>query len=343
MSDYEEGEMLINRLLVLFQLIAVPLYFAFFSYIWRSEIKRFFATDTILIRNLPNWVVWFEVYLAIPIFFSLPWVTITLIRATRIADAYTLMGRALGRVRIDQKLFYGINAGFTLVFIILPFASPMITVIGVFVAVFLLFDKIKVAKISFFIWFIPALILSFIPGLIAIAFYSNYAVLWETIFETWRTRIDTIFGVGLALAIAITMGNFLAFLLEKGVRDNRSDINPYRIVYLLKFILFMIFLGIFLFEDSVIINTLNIIAGVIAALEFILRRITKLPSESGGANLMVFAFIAINFLTNQLRSGSTEAVFKAFLIVLSSLIFFLLFFISYRYAEDEELLSGSRS
>ena len=124
---------MINRLIVLLQIILIPIYFVLFNWLWLDEIKEFFEQDNFIINLLPDWLIWFEIYLAIPIFFSLPWVLFSLIRATKVADTYTLMGRALGKVRIDQKLFYGINASFTLIFIILPFTSPLITIIGVII------------------------------------------------------------------------------------------------------------------------------------------------------------------------------------------------------------------
>jgi len=341
MSDVSSNEMMINRLLVLFQLIAVPLYFVYFNYIWHDDIEAFFETDNFVLNALPDWLVWFEINLAIPVFFSLPWVIITLIRATRIADAYSLMGRALGRVRIDQKLFYGINAAFVLIFLILPFGSPMITIIAVFVATYLFFDKIKIGKISVFIWLIPAMILSLIPGLIAIAFYSNFSVLFDNVFDIWKDSIDTIFGAGLCLAIAITIGNFISFILEKGIRDNRSQLDPKRLISLIKIFLFSIFLMIFFFESIGIINFFNIVAGVLAGLEFVLRKLAKLPAEGGGANLMVFAFIVINFVINALQGSIPEAVFKGILILLSSFIFFALFLVSYKYAEDPDLIVSS--
>ncbi|MHA2248742.1 MAG: hypothetical protein ACXAD7_00200 [Candidatus Kariarchaeaceae archaeon] len=339
MSNQPLEGMMLNRLLVLIQIVAIPTYFTFFSILWNEEITEFFEHEW-LEKILPNWLIWFEINLAIPIFFSLPWVIITIMRATKIANSYTLMGRALGKVRIDQKLFYGLNAAFTMIFLVLPFASPILTVLGVFIAFRILTRKAIIGRISKLFWFIPALIISIIPGLIVIAFYSNYRDLFDKIFEIWQDYIDDIFYMGLCLALAISIGNFFYFLHERRKKFSRTTLDPYRLIYLLKFVFFGFLLYLYLDEsiDGVsTINLINIFAAVLAAIEFILRRINDIHSESSGANLMVYAFIFINFITNQVKRYISIEVFRALLIVVSGLIFFILFALSYRYAEDEEL------
>ncbi len=333
------GELMINRFLVLIQIILIPIYFSFFNWLWRDEIKDFFEQDNFIINALPEWLIWFERYLAIPVFFSLPWVLFSIIRATKIADTYTLMGRALGKVRIDQKLFYGINASFTLVFFILPFVSPLITIIGVFVIFRIIFRKMLIGRLSVLIWFIPALIISIIPGLIAYVFYSNFEVLFDRFFDIWRDSIDDQFYVGLCLAIGITIGNFLTFLSERNARATGNKLDPYRLIYLIKFILFGVMLFVYFLVSVDLLNIINIFVGIMAFSEFVFRRVSKLPSDSSGANFMVFAFIIINFVANQLRSSIGTDIFRGIMITISGFVFFALFMMSYKYSEDEELVS----
>ncbi|MHA2089632.1 MAG: hypothetical protein ACW98K_02135 [Candidatus Kariarchaeaceae archaeon] len=334
-------DLMVNRLLVLLQIIAIPLYFTFFSILWHDELKDFFE-DKWLQKTLPDWLIWFEINLAIPIFFSLPWVLISLLRATKIADAYTLMGRALGKVRIDQKLFYGLNAAFTLIFLLLPVGGPLITVIGVFILFRIGTRKVVIGRISKLFWLIPALIISIIPGLIAIAFYANYSELLDRIFDIWQDYIDRIFYIGLCLAVAISIGNFLYFLYERRKKFVRMELDPYRLIYVLKLVFFGFFLFVYFELESdqsnpKIINGINLAAGILVAIEFILRRVNDIPSDSSGANLMVFAFIFINLGTRFIKEYIPIDTFRAFLIILSGSIFFVLFLLSYRYAEDKEL------
>lgn len=330
-------ELMINRLLVLVQIILIPVYFLYFNIIWRDDIQEFFDQDNFLLNRMPEWLIWFEVNLAIPVFFSLPWVLFSIIRATKIADTYSLMGRALGKVRIDQKLFYGINASFLLIFFIFPFASPIITILGVFIIFRIVSHKLKFGKLSKLLWFIPALIVNIIPGLIAYVFYSNYTVLFDNVFDIWGDSIETQFYVGLCLAIGITLGNFLSFLVERNARATRSKLNPFRLILAIKLILFGIMLFILFFISTDLLNIINFIAGMIAFSEFIFRRMSKLPSDSSGANFMVFAFIGINFMANRLRGSIGADIFRGIMVGISGLVFFILFLISYKYADDEEL------
>ena len=98
----------------------------------------------------------------------------------------------------------------------------------------------------------------------------------------------------------------------------------------------MLFILFFVSVD--LLNIINFIAGIVAFAEFILRRLSKLPSDSSGANFMVFAFIIINFLANRLRGSIGPDIFRGIMIVISGLVFFALFLISYKYSDDKELI-----
>jgi len=345
MSD--QGELMLNRLIVLLQVVAIPIYFIFFSVRFRDQ--RFAFFDTLLSRAewlrpvLPEWMVLFLVNAGIPIFFSLPWVLGTVLRATKIANAYTLMGRALGKVRIDQKIFYGLNAAFTLVFFIFPFASPIITIIGIFVVMkILLVDKLKVGKVSKLIWIIPSLLLSFYPGLIVVAFYINYSTLLQTIIDGWNSTVAIIFGIGLCLAIAITLGNFFLFLFEGRAKYSNVPVNE-------GFILFLkgIFLGILLLlyfpgEGVDFVNIVNYIAVAFAFFEMIMRKRHNLNSDqsAGRGIIMVLVFSLVNMLINYLDTLPNfhdTGIIQTIVVAISGLIFFGLFAASYKYADDEEL------
>jgi hypothetical protein len=340
MANRFEG-LMINRLLVLVQIVLIPVYFVFFQLRWQEEISGFFEDFSIpyLLDALPHWFIWFETNLAIPLFFSFPWVVFSILRATRIADAYELMGRALGKVRIDQKLFYGINAAFTLVFLIFPFFSPIITIIGIFWAVRVILRKLWIGKIGI-VWFVPAVILAIVPGMIAIAFYSNYVVLFEEIIlATWVDAIPVLFGWGLSLAIAISIGNFMLFLFEGSVKYGGYKEIPYGFILVVKTFIFFA-LALIYPQIPDIVNFINYIAVALGFFEIVMRRVRDLPAEGEWKSgiVMVIAFSLVNILINFIRHSSTFIdVIQTIVIVVSGLIFFALFAISYFYADDEEL------
>ena len=326
---------MLNRLLVLAQLFLIPLYFVLFSIRWREDIQLFFnniiANSSIMAKLLPDWLIWFEVYLGIPIFFSLPWIVFTIMRATRIADSYDLMGRALGKVRIDQKLFYGLNAAFTLIFLIFPFLSPIITIFGIFWSVRVIMRKLVVGRISRLSWFVPALIMAVVPGLIAYAFYSNYVILFQQIFYFWQQAIPRLFGIGLSLAIAIALGNFLLFLFDGRKQYGTGEEIPIGGIMVFKIFLFAMLLTIYLtsVDGSIpsVINYINYFAAVAGAFELIVRKLRKMPGE---------AFSIINIVINFLKEFTNLTKWiQAIVIMISATIFFLLFYLSYSYAPQE--------
>ena len=199
--------------------------------------------------------------------------------------------------------------------------------------------KMLFGKLSKLLWLIPALIINIIPGLIAYVFYSNFKVLFDQFFDIWRDSIEDQFYVGLSLAIGITIGNFLTFLHERNTRGTRSNLSPYRLIYLIKFTIFMVMLFIYFLVDVELLNIINVIAGIIAFSEFVFRRMAKLPSDSSGANFMVFAFIVINFIANRLKNSISTDIFRGIMITISGFIFFILFLLSYKYSQDEELIA----
>ncbi len=330
--------LLINRLLVLFQIIFIPTYFIIYTILWNELLIKNLESFLNLIPffHLNHLYIQLTVILGIPIFFALPGVIFSILRANKLANTYELMGRALGKVRIDQKLFYGVNALFVLIFIILPFGSPLITILVIFLVIRIMSHKMKIGKFSWLIWFIPALALSIIPILIAGAFYVHYLDYWNIVFQIWLNNIDLLFGFGLSLAIAIVIGDFILFLMIGSYEyGNRSNIN-YGFIYLLKLGLFLLLLLIYLQDSKSIIFTIaNGLALVLGILEFILSRVKKVSrgSSSGVGFIMIPVFTIVNFVSQSLA-------IKGAVIVIAAVVFFTLFIISYTSAEDEELFSN---
>ncbi len=343
MSD--SNELMLNRLLVIVQIILIPVYFIYFAVNWHDKLLLFFDN---LLENanwlspvLPHWMVVFLANYGIPIFFSLPWVLASILRATRIADAYTLMGRALGKVRIDQKLFYGLNAAFTLVFFVLPFGSPIITIIGIFVVMRMVMRKLLIGKFSKLSWIIPSLIISFYPSLIVIAFYINYIELMQVIMITWTSNIGAIFGIGLCLAISISLGNFFLFLFEGRSKFGSGEEVNEGLVLLLKAIFFSVFLMLYFSDGEQVVNIVNYIAVALAFFEMIVRRMKDMDSDSNTTKgiVMVIIFSIVNMMLKYLETIPNAKEFvQSLVIIVSGLIFFVLFILSYRYATDPELL-----
>ncbi|MHA1953406.1 MAG: hypothetical protein ACW96U_05630, partial [Candidatus Heimdallarchaeaceae archaeon] len=195
--------LMINRLIVLLQIIVFPAYFYLWAWLGpypKSLAGFFFWRES---TTSPFGVTGDMVILQIiaPLIFALPFTLASLVRATRIANSYELMWRALGKVRIDTKIFYFVNAIFCLFFFILPFGSPIIAVFGAFFAVKLILYAFGVKKnVPTLLIVIPGLFLAAVPLMVTIAFYSEFTLVIQPIWETWVQFSPVFYGVVLCLA-----------------------------------------------------------------------------------------------------------------------------------------------
>jgi len=334
---------MINRLIVLLQVFIFPAYFYLWAWLgpypnslagfffWReSAVSPFGVTGDMVILKI-----------VAPLIFALPFTLASLVRATRIANSYELMWRALGKVRIDTKIFYFVNAIFCLFFFILPFGSPIIAVFGAFFAVKLLLYAFGVKKnVPALLIVIPGLFLAAIPLMVTIAFYSEFTTVIKPIWETWVQFSPIFYGVVLCLACAITIGNFIVLLREGASQVSYTKEVTDRVGLLVRIVLFGSILALFATVDQwnsagTAMFIVNIVAVVLSGIEALIRWRKNLSKESGGGGrLMVLIFIAVNFVVRYV--AKPEAAITA-IVALSACVFFVLFILAYRYAEDETL------
>jgi len=333
--------LLINRLIVLLQIFVFPTYFYLWAWLgpypenlnkffWWANESPFGTTGDMIILKVVG-----------PLIFALPFTLALIVRANRIANSYDLMWRALGKVRIDTKIFYMVNAVFCLFFFILPFGSPIIAVFGAFFAVKLILYAFGVKKnIPAILIVIPGLIFAAIPLIITIAFYSEYQLVIQPIWEKWVEFSPIFYGVVLCLACAMSIGNFFMFLREGAAQVSYTKTVNERVGIFLKTVLFAGFLLLYLFVDNMdssgtAMFVINIVAVSLGTLEAIIRwRKQFSKDDGGGGRLMVVVFVAVNFIARYLAKPETAITI---VVALSASIFLLLFFLAYRYAEDETL------
>ena len=329
--------LMINRLIVLIQIFVFPLYF--YLLFWIGPMKSltldpFFFWGTNPFSDTTEMVL---LRIVSPLIFALPLTLFSIIRATRIADAYTLMWRSLGRVRIDTRIFYFVNALFCLFFFILPFGSPIISVIGAFLAIKLLFVAFGYkGHIPAIFIVIPGLFLAALPTMVTIAFFGSYQSVLVPIMNQWNTLLPYIYGGLLCLADAMAIGNFV--LLMKEGASQVSYIKPYseRGSFFLKLLLFsgiFTLYGVFGWNASHIsLFVINIIAVILSSLEVLIRWRKGLSRDEGGGGLLLIPiFIAVNFISSYWHLA------LSIVIGIAGLLFFALFIFAYMSATDETL------
>ncbi len=334
------SELRIERLVVLLLILFIPGYFIYFTWKWEADISKtldiiFFYFQFINI-HISEPVKWAIIWIGIPLFFSAPWEFFLIFRATRVANALLLVGRALGRVRIDQKIFYGLNAMFVFTFFVLPIASPFIAVLGALAIPYYIFKKIPfLGIIRWILNLFVFVIIILVPFSLSAAFYLSYVKLLTYVWSQWTVRVNLLYGIGLCLADSVAIGNFWLMIKEGAAQVNPNERVPYEQVLLLKIVAFVIFLLIFLNSPgyhSTFINAVTILATILSTTEMVIRFGKGLgkKGESKMGYAMIPVFTVVNFL-NRYQNLRTVVI------VLAALLFFGLFAISYHYAEDPEL------
>ena len=333
--------LMINRLIVLLQIFIFPAYF----YVWMNiepmksvTLDGFFFWGTNPLSGTPEAVILRGIA---PLIFALPFSLVSLVKATRVASSYELMWRALGKVRIDTKIFYMVNAIFCLFFLILPFGAPLISVFGAFFAVKLILYAFGVKKnVPTILVVIPGLFLAAIPLMITISFFAEYSQVFVPIWSLWTSYAPIFYGVVLCLACAIAIGNFLMLLREGASQVSYKKEFADRIGLVIKLFLFGGILALFAFVDKWSLNGLslfiiNIIAVALSVFETFVRWRKQMMKETGsGGRIMVILFIAVNFFVKYM---ARPEIAITIIVALSACMFFALFIVAYKYATDETL------
>ncbi|MHA1552471.1 MAG: hypothetical protein ACTSUP_04115 [Candidatus Heimdallarchaeaceae archaeon] len=332
--------MMVNRLIVLLQIFIFPTFFYLWAFLGPMKDMSldsfiFWSDSNYFSSGSGDFVI---LKIIAPLIFALPFTLASIVKRDRIANSYELMWRAIGKVRIDTKLFYMVNAIFCLFFFILPFGSPIIAVFGAFFAVKLLLYAFGVKKnVPAILIVIPGLLLAAIPLMVAIAFYVDYSVIIGPIWEFWVVYSGYFYGIVLCLACAMAITNFFLLLREGASQVSYTKPAESRIGLVIKSLLLGGFLLILIFvaewkSAHLSMFIINGIAVGLSLIEVLIRWRKKMSRDSGGGGmLMVPVFIAVNFVASYWDGMITLVV------ALSACIFFILFVLAYRYAEDETL------
>ena len=331
MNTMKSSELMINRLIVLLQIFLIPIYFIFSgTYLYEAlydNIAEMFGSQLTFNENTK--VLLLGVIL--PALYAFPWVLGSYIYRNRLADSYELMGRALGRVRIDQRLFYGLNALYVLTFFLFPVLSPAFSALFMFFIVKILISKKTNRDPPQFLWIISGFFLALIPTVFAFAFYMEYFDLIDSLMGIWSSNVDMMYGIGLCLADAVALGNFYLLIQEGASQVDRRKI-PYRQVLIIKYILFGIFPLVYFYSPNDPMYYVNILAACLSGFEAIVRLFKKMgKGDSKAGFLMLPLFTLINFFQN--------SSLKGMVIFMAAGLFFGLFIFAFFSAKDESLFN----
>ncbi len=329
----------VNRLLVLLQTILIPLYFLIIVWAGWVEIDLGNVLERDPLTGHTN-IEFLLMSIMMPLFFSLPWVLPTLLNANRVADSYELMGRALGKVRADMKLFYGLNAAFLMVFFILPFVSPALSILGTVVFVSIWIHRKTGGHMPKGLLVLLGFLLALFPAIGAISFYMDYSDLWDQFSTWWADLLPILYYMAICVANGIVFGDSLFLIKNKNMTDSSlrrefaaNNDQPIKLMFL--FGLLFIFAATFDggAEKSLPIDIINMVAIGFSAIVGYVKWRRRLSEGGAGGMFIMFVFMIVNLIRGWFDGAMTVVI------VLSGVIFISLFVLAYLAADDERYIS----
>ena len=336
MSDLQ-----ISRLLVLIQIICVPLYFLTISlfgfividldYLPRNPVENLPALEFLLTRII------------FPLFFSLPWILPAIIDPNRMADTYALMGKAITAIRVDHIFFYGINAAFVLLTFIFPFFSPALSIVGAVLFMTVFVRKKTNNTIPAGLLLLIGIVLAIIPIFAAISFYVNAVEIWSVLSDYWVNLLPIIYLIALCTANAIIFGDGVFLLVNrkqtqqtiKRMYQKKNDL-PLKSILLVAFLIILLFSYDTDTKNSIILYFTNILAIILSIIITWYKWRFKISyGENRSSTFIVLIFLIAN--TIRFWIGGTLVV----VVVLASILFFGLFFFSYKVAGEDHNRLGT--
>lgn len=338
-----EEYIMVNRLIVVIQIIAIPIYFLLLT--------NFLPYLTIpVINDYASWVNLLLIRLIVPLVLSLPLIVATYIRKYQIADAYDQMGNRIWRLPTGIKAFYGLNF-FLIVIFGLPLIAPLLGLLGGYYLGLVLFgrstdpDKPDISRPV-----IRASLLLYLPFafFIAVIFYLQVWNFYSDIYALWTSNIDFLYSSALNLADAVVFGSLILILFEyRQSRDYSLNIPPIApIITTVVFIILelpllafnLIHPGILTAQEQLGFNVFHFaafISGLFILLirwRFDLGQSQEQEGNSFWAWVTIVLFQIVNFITGDPSSGGIHLLTRTTAIFFSSIIFVVLFILSYRSA-----------
>ena len=321
-----------GRVLIAFQIIFVPLYFIFLS----NSLKP------VSIPLIPESALELIVRIVIPIVLSIPFVIFSYLQRYEISEAYENMGETVWNLPNSIKVFYGFNF-FVLILFGLPFIAPIISFSGgYFLGLTIMGKKEDVVQISrpmikyFTLLFLPFAVL------MAVIFYSQVGDFFAYLITLWENNIDFIYLSSLNIANGALVSGALLSSFEFFGRDDYSFKEPrvanaiigfFTFITLEALLIYFIFysepLGELTTAQNLLFIAVNILGFLLSIIVIILRYYLRGQHLEEGTGLLGYVTIFIFQLVNILSSHAISLLSRTSAILLTSIIFIILFISSY--------------
>ncbi len=324
-----QGKLLIGRLVVLIQIIALPLYFIgiFWTILPDPDIN--------LITN-PIYELIIAKILA-PIFLLFPWFIFSIVHRYRLADTYSYAGETIIRMPTVMRIFYTLNFVLALCFFVLPILSPVLAIFSGWFLYGLLTNESQgelnektIPKPRILV----TLLLMPIPLLIALSYRTYIGSLISYLNNYWISHLDQIYTSGVNLAAAAAIGGFLYLVYEGAQQIDRYVKIPLKLITLISLAIFVTAEALFIqtgWQTSIGLQVFHILGLGVGLVTFVIRAVRGLRQQSTSeTSLTTLALVLPFILLEILRRNNLE---KSFLVVLNAFLFLLVLLQSWRAAE----------
>ena len=332
-----ETYVVLNRAIVLTQIIVIPLYFlALSNFIPYTNILppgdlRFL--EIILVRGI------------VPLVLCTPFLLFSYMKRYQLADTYEEMGKHVWSLPTGIKFFYGLNFLFVIAFL-LPFLAPIVGLTGGYFIASALFGRseeqpnIKRPRIRIFTTaYLPIAIF------VGIMFYRQILYFFDFLLLIWEENINLLYATALNLADAVVFASIVITALaisEAGAHSDRAKALG-NIVVAISFVILESLYIVLHFqqptgltpEQSFGFNIIHFLAFLANLVLIILRRLLAIEEEDDRNSAYAWVTILVFQIVNAATEDQIALLSKTTAILLSCVIFMVLFLLSYRKVSSE--------
>lgn len=319
-----------GRVLIASQIILVPIYFFLLADL----------IDPVEITFIPNPVMFTLVRFITPISLALPIVLFSYFQRYEVSEAYEHMGETVWNLPSSIKAFYGFNF-FLVILFGLPLIAPIISLIGGYFIGLLLFKKKEdVVQISRPLIKISTVAYLPIGIFIGALFYFQIWPFFSSLAQIWISNTNFLYLTSLNIANGALISGLLLALFRYIEKNSLTFETPEFINAIIGLVTFLTLETILIYfyvssngdisgTQQLIFSAVNLLGFFLGLILIALKWIMRTDYEETGTGIVGWITIIAFQLVNVFSQSSFKLISQTTAILLTSLIFILLFISSY--------------
>lgn len=320
----------IGRVLIAAQIILVPIYF----FILANFI------DPLNLTFIPKEIMFVLVRFVTPISLALPIVLFSYFQRYEVSEAYEHMGETVWNLPSSIKAFYGFNF-FLVILFGLPFFAPIISLIGgYFIGLALFKKKEDVVQISRPLIRISTVVYLPIGIFIGILFYFQIVRFFTPLIDLWTNSTNFLYLSSLNIANGALISGLLFAMFTYFENNSLTFETPEYLNAIVGALVFITLEAVLLYfyyytpegitgVHQLVFSAVNIIGFFLSVILVAIKWVTRADYEETGTGIVGWITIIVFQLVNIFSQGSLKIISQTTAILITSLIFILLFISSY--------------